>query len=46
MSPFVGVLLVLFARFARGAVIELDDNSFYNYAKDRDVLLVDFYAPW
>lgn len=46
MSPFVGVLFVLFARFARGAVIELDDNSFYNYAKDRDVLLVDFYAPW
>jgi len=28
------------------AVVELTDNTFYDYAKDKDVLLVDFYAPW
>jgi len=48
MTPFFGGVLLLAAcgGLAQGAVIELDDNSFYNYAKDRDVLLVDFYAPW
>lgn len=28
------------------AVIELTDNNFYSYAQTKDVLLVDFYAPW
>jgi thiol-disulfide isomerase/thioredoxin len=46
MSPVIGVVLLLCACGVRSAVIELDDNSFYGYAKDRDVLLVDFYAPW
>merc|ERR1711931_5174 len=50
MTPFFGGVLLLAACGGlvptHGAVIELDDNSFYDYAKDRDVLLVDFYAPW
>jgi len=46
MSPLFGAVVLLFACGVQSAVIELDDNSFYNYAKDRDVLLVDFYAPW
>ena len=25
---------------------ELTDTDFYAYAKDKEVLLVDFYAPW
>jgi len=28
------------------AVTELTDSNFFDYAKDKDVLLVDFYAPW
>lgn len=28
------------------AVQELTDNDFYNYAAKKEVLLVDFYAPW
>jgi len=49
MTPFIGALLLVACGGlvpSQGAVIELDDNSFYDYAKERDVLLVDFYAPW
>jgi len=28
------------------AVTELDDNSFFNFAAKKQVLLVNFYAPW
>ena len=31
---------------ATNAVTELDDNSFFNYASKKQVLLVNFYAPW
>lgn len=54
MTPFVGRLLLLFTTWVgalllpgiHGAVTELNDGNFYEYAKDKDVLLVDFYAPW
>lgn len=53
MTPFVGRLLllttwvgVLLLPAIYGAVTELNDRNFYEYAKDKDVLLVDFYAPW
>lgn len=53
MTPFVGRLLLLTTWVGvsllpaiYGAVTELDDSNFYDYAKDKDVLLVDFYAPW
>ena len=39
--------LLLMATVAMvSAVTELSDENFFNYAKDKDVLLVDFYAPW
>ncbi|XP_065672624.1 probable protein disulfide-isomerase ER-60 isoform X1 [Hydra vulgaris] len=28
------------------AVMELNDNNFFDYAKRKEVLLVDFYTPW
>lgn len=28
------------------AVVELTDTTFYEYAKGKEVLLVDFFAPW
>jgi len=36
----------LFSEHASGAVTELTDANFFDYAKDKDVLLVDFFAPW
>lgn len=32
--------------FASAYIQELTDTDFYAYAKDKEVLLVDFYAPW
>ena len=31
---------------ASAYIQELTDTDFYAYAKDKEVLLVDFYAPW
>ena len=28
------------------AVIQLTDNDFDQYLKDKEAILVDFYAPW
>lgn len=28
------------------ATVELTDATFFDYAKDKDVLLAYFYAPW
>lgn len=39
-------LLLYFSADYAFAVIELTDQSFYDYAKNKEVLLVDFYAPW
>jgi len=53
MTPLVGRLLLLATWVGalllpgiHGAVTGLNDGNFYEYAKDKDVLLVDFYAPW
>jgi len=56
MTPFIGRLLLLVTTWVGvllvvtpatyGDVTELTDQNFYEYAKDKDVLLVDFYAPW
>ena len=27
-------------------IAELTDENFFDYAKSKDTLLVDFYAPW
>lgn len=34
------------AVYSNAYVQELTDNTFLNVAKDKDVLLVNFYAPW
>ena len=31
---------------ASAYIQELTDTDFYAYSKDKEVLLVDFYAPW
>jgi len=40
------LVLTLLLPYASLYVQELTDADFYNYAKDKEVLLVDFYAPW
>lgn len=46
MMPLFGGLLLILRVHHAFAVTELTDTNFYDYAKDKDVLLVDFYAPW
>eukprot|EP00111_Clytia_hemisphaerica_P003213 TCONS_00009153-protein len=36
----------LYVQMTYGAVNELTDNDFYSYAAKKQVLLVNFYAPW
>ena len=36
----------LYVQMTYGAVTELTDNDFYSYAAKKQVLLVNFYAPW
>ena len=44
MSKILAILFIL--HVVGGAIVELDDTNFMNYAKDREVLLVDFHTPW
>lgn len=45
MRPLLLVVLLLGTTQAV-YITELSDGNFFEYAKDKDVLLVDFYAPW
>merc|ERR1712048_435491 len=40
------VTMLLFSLCKGVYITELSDGNFFEYAKDKDVLLVDFYAPW
>lgn len=48
MARFIVLFLLLavvsssFAEFA----VDLDANTFQNYVRDKEVMLVDFFAPW
>ena len=45
----IGKALALFCMLylhSTHAVMELDDNTFFNFAAKKQVLLVNFYAPW
>jgi len=41
-----GLLLLSKHATVDATIAELTDANFFDYAKDKDVLLVDFYAPW
>ena len=46
MKMFTLATLVCLLAHHVSAIPELTDASFYDYAKEKDVLLVNFYAPW
>jgi len=46
MSILQQCLVVMLVVCSANAVLELDDASFYSYAAKKQILLVDFYAPW
>ena len=40
------LLLIYAGQLARGQVFELTLQNFDQFTKDKDVMLVEFYAPW
>jgi len=43
---FILVIASTIAQLQAVYIAELTDDNFYEYVKDKDVILVDFYAPW
>ena len=43
---FTLVIALTIAQIQAVYIAELTDDNFYEYVKDKDVILVDFYAPW
>lgn len=39
---FLGILATLHAAY----IAELTDDNFYDYVKDKNVVMVEFFAPW
>ena len=40
------VFLAVISAFEAAYITELTDDNFYEYVKDKNVVMVDFYAPW
>lgn len=45
MLPVIFVVAIL-SSVEAAYINELTDDNFYEYVKDKDVIMVDFYAPW
>ncbi len=46
-GKIVGLLSVAFIAGLHAAYInELTDDNFYEYVKDKPVVMVEFFAPW
>ena len=43
---FLLIIASAISQFHGAYITELTDDNFYEYVKDKDVILVDFYAPW
>lgn len=43
---FIALLSRLMATACSDAVFQLTDRDFDEYIKDKEAMLVDFYAPW
>ena len=39
-------ILAIISGLEAAYITELTDDNFYEYVKDKEVMLVDFYAPW
>ncbi len=39
-------VLAFIAGLEAAYITELTDDNFYEYVKDKDVVMIEFYAPW
>ena len=46
MIKFFPLILLFVGSALCSDVIELTDSNFDNTIKDKDILLIEFYAPW
>eukprot|EP00794_Sanderia_malayensis_P010032 gene10032-11057_t len=45
-SFFIANIILISSGYVAGQVFELTEQNFEQYTKDKDVMLVEFYAPW